>query len=108
MKFLILIVLATLGLVACLPNVSTEMSEPEARAVLQRDILSVCSSINSPTLINNILTAVERSEAIATRDNWIFMVRLSNNEEPLEALVFPSRVVAGSFATELMTRTCRS
>lgn len=106
MKILILITLATFGLVACLPNVSTEMSEPEARAVLQRDILTVCSTVSSPALINNILVAVERSEAIATRDNWIFKVRLTSNQE-LEALVFPSRVVAGSFSTEIMTRTCK-
>lgn len=103
---LLILVVAALGLMACLPNVSTELSEPEARALIEREVLSICSG-KSNTIISNMLDAVEASEPLATRDNWIFTMDVPGAAEELETLVFPSKIVGGSFVVHLRTDTCK-
>ena len=106
MKFLVLLIFSSIALVACLPDVSTELSEQEARSLLQREVLNLCQS-KSSAVISNVLGAVDNAEAIATRENWIFKLRLPAPKEELEALVFPSKIISGSFIVQVQTRTCR-
>lgn len=105
-RTLLIAVLATIGLMACLPNVSTELSEPEARALIEREVLNVCKG-KSITIIANLLNSVEVAEPIATRDNWIFTMNVSDSQEELETLVFPSKIVSGPFVVHLQTDTCK-
>ncbi len=106
-RTLLIAVLATLGLMACLPNVSTELSEPEARALIEREVLNICRN-KSNTIIANLLSAVEVAEPLATRDNWIFTMNIPDaSGEELETLVFPSKIVSGTFVVHLQTDTCK-
>ena len=107
MKRTVLIaILATIGLMACLPNVSTELSEPEARALIEREVLNICRG-KSNTIIANLLTSVEAAEPLATRDNWIFTMNVADAQGELETLVFPSKIVSGPFVVHLQTDTCK-
>ncbi len=105
-RTLLIAILAALGLMACLPNVSTELSEPEARALIEREVLNVCRN-KSTTIISNLLNAIEDAEPVATRDNWIFTMNVADSQEELETLVFPSKIVSGTFVVHLQTDTCK-
>ncbi len=105
-RTLLIAVLATIGLMACLPNVSTELSEPEARALIEREVLNICKG-KSNTIIANLLDTVEGAEPLATRDNWIFTMSVPDASEELETLVFPSKIVSGTFVVHLQTDTCK-
>ena len=105
-RTLLIAVLATLGLMACLPNVSTELSEPEARALIEREVLNICRG-KSNTIISNLLNSVEGAEPLATRDNWIFTMGVAGSQEELETYVFPSKIVSGPFVVHLQTDTCK-
>ena len=105
-RTLLIVVLAAIGLMACLPNVSTELSEPEARALIEREVLSVCGG-KSTTIIANLLNSVERAKPLATRDNWIFTLNVADSQEELETYVFPSKIVSGPFVVHLQTDTCK-
>ena len=106
--------LLTLGLLtacamtalACLPNVSTELSEPEARALIEREVLNICRN-KSNTIITNLLNSVEAAEPVATRDNWIFTMDVPGANERMDTLVFPSKIVSGPFVVQLQTDTCK-
>ena len=107
MKLTLLVaVLAAIGLMACLPDVSTELSEPEARALIEREVLNICAG-KSNTIISSLLTSVEAAEPLATRDNWIFTLNVADSPEELETLVFPSKIVSGPFVVHLKTDTCK-
>ena len=99
-------VLAAFGLIACLPNVSTELSEPEARALIEREVLNICGG-KSTTIISSLLNSVEAAEPVATRDNWIYTLNVADSPEELETLVFPSKIVSGPFIVHLKTDTCK-
>lgn len=105
-RTLLILVVAVCGLMACLPNVSTELSEPEARALIEREVLNICRN-KSNTIIANMLNAVERAEPLATRDNWIFTLNVPGAAGELETLVFPSKIVSGTFVVHLQTDTCK-
>ena len=106
MKFLALLVVGFVVLVACLPDVSTELSDLEARAILEREVLNLCSS-RSQTLITGVINSIQSAQATATRDYWKFDITAAGAGKKLEALVFPSRIISGSFIREIQTRTCR-
>ena len=105
-RTLLIAVLATIGLIACLPNVSTELSEPEARALIEKEVLNICRG-KSNTIIASLLKSVEAAEPLATRDNWIFTLNVSDAQGELETLVFPSKIVSGPFVVHLQTDTCK-
>ncbi|MDA0770168.1 MAG: hypothetical protein O2821_08105 [Chloroflexi bacterium] len=105
MKLVILAIFAAIVMAACLPDVATELSEKEARALIEREVLNICEG-RSTNYIGNVLDSVDRSQAITTRDWWIFQIPLAGSEDPKEALVFPSKIVSGPFIVELETRTC--
>ena len=105
-RTLLIAVLVTIGLMACLPNVSTELSEPEARALIEREVLNICKG-KSNTIIASLLTSVEAAEPLATRDNWIFTLNVADAQQELETLVFPSKIVSGPFVVHLQTDTCK-
>ncbi len=105
MKFLVLLVVGSIALLACLPDVSTELSDLEARAVLEREVLNLCKT-RSQTVITGIVNSIQEAEATPTRDHWIFEIAAPGSGKKLEALVFPSRIVSGSFIREIQTRTC--
>ena len=102
---LVSLVIASLALIACLPDVSTELPEPEARALIENQVLNICGK-RSTNFISNIMISVQASEAIATRDNWIFNISLPGAAKSMEALVFPSKIVSGEFVVELRTYPC--
>ena len=105
MKILSLLVAGFIVLIACLPDVSTELSDLEARAILEREVLSLCST-RSQTVITGIINSIQEAQATATRDHWVFEITAAGSGKKLEALVFPSRIVSGSFIREIQTRTC--
>ena len=105
MKLVFIAILAAVAMAACLPDVATELSEQEARALIEREVLNICEG-RSTNFISNILQSVDRSVAITTRDWWVFNILLASSGEPKEALVFPSKIVSGPFIVELETRTC--
>ena len=105
-RTLLIAVVAIMGLMACLPNVSTELSEPEARALIEREVLNICGG-KSNTIIASLLKSVEAAEPLATRDNWIYTLNVADSPEELETLVFPSKIVSGPFVVHLKTDTCK-
>ncbi len=105
-RTLLTLALLTCGLMACLPNVSTELSEPEARALIEREVLNICGG-KSNTIIANLLSSVEVAEPVATRDNWIFTLAAPGETGTLETYVFPSKIVSGPFIIHLQTDTCK-
>jgi hypothetical protein len=89
-------------LTACLqltPTVSTEFSELEARAVLEREIRLMCN--NKKSKIPAILVQIDASTAEATIDHWIFDL------EGTQALVFPSGIATGDYVREINSGICR-
>ena len=89
-------------LTACLeltPKVSTEFSELEARAVIEKEIRLICEHKKSK--MPTILAQIDASEAEPTVDHWIFEI------EGMEALVFPSGIATGSYVREVKTGLCR-
>ena len=105
-RTLLIAALAMIGLMACLPDVSTELSEPEARALIEREVLNVCRG-KSTTIIANLLNSVQDAEPLATRDNWIFSLNVADTQDELETYVFPSKIVSGPFVVHLQTDTCK-
>ena len=105
-RTLLIAALAMIGLIACLPDVSTELSEPEARALIEREVLNVCKG-KSTTIIANLLNSVQDAEPLATRDNWIFSLNVADTQDELETYVFPSKIVSGPFVVHLQTDTCK-
>ncbi|MCY4579318.1 MAG: hypothetical protein OXD31_09730 [Chloroflexi bacterium] len=105
-RTLLIAALAMIGLMACLPDVSTELSEPEARALIEREVLNVCKG-KSTTIIANLLNSVQDAEPLATRDNWIFSLNVADTQDELETYVFPSKIVSGPFVVHLQTDTCK-
>ena len=105
MKFLALLAVGIVVLAACLPDVSTELSDLEARAILEREVLNLCKT-RSQTVITNVINSIQEAEATPSRDHWEFVVTAPGSGKRLEALVFPSRIVSGSFIREIQTRTC--
>lgn len=101
MKLAAVLLFVTFLTTACLeltPNVSTDFSEIEARAVLEDKIREICSDNNSR--IPRLLAMVDSSEAEPTTDHWIFEL------EGREALVFKSRVVAGDYIKMVKDQVC--
>jgi hypothetical protein len=95
------------ALTACLPDVSTELSEIEARAILEDEVIDICSSTHSSEGLNRILVSVDEARIKATRDFWVFELTPSVVTGELEAMVFPSNIVAGSYVRYLKTRICK-
>ena len=107
MRLIVLCLVAMLALMACLPDVSTVLEEIEARAMLENEIIDLCENDQSSSGLSNLLGAVDGAGAIAARHHWAFRMTVSASSEELEALVFPSGVVSGSFIRFLRTRGCR-
>ena len=107
MKLIILLIIGIVGLTACLPDVSTEVSEIEARAILEDEVIDICKSTQSSEGLNRVLVTVDSADIRATRDFWVFRMTPSTSTGELEALVFPSKIVAGSYIRYLKTRICK-
>jgi hypothetical protein len=105
MKFVFIAIFAALLITACLPDVGTELSEEEARALIEREVLNTCDG-RSTNFISGILASVSNSTAVSSRDWWTFSINMSGSEVPLEALVFPSKIVSGPFVVHLVTQAC--
>ena len=105
MKFVFIAIVAVFVMAACLPDVATELSEQEARALIEREVLNVCKT-RSTNFVSAILSSVERSEAVATRDWWEFTIVMVGSGELKTARVFPSKIVSGPFVVELVTQSC--
>lgn len=89
-------------LAACLeltPNVSTEFSEIEARAVFESKVRSMCD--HKKSRIPAILRSIEDSEAMPTIDHWIFTL------DDMKAQVFPSGLVTGEYHNHIQENLCR-
>ncbi len=107
MKLLMLALLAAVSLAACLPNVSRDISEPEARAILEREVLNLCKDSRSTAGLSTMLHSIDTAEAVPSKDHWAFHVTPESSVGELEALVFPSRIVSGSYIRHVQTRSCR-
>ena len=89
-------------LAACLeltPNVSTDFSEIEARAVFEQKVRATCD--HKKSRIPAILRSIEAAEAMPTIDHWIFTV------ENMEAQVFPSGLITGDYHSHIQENLCR-
>ena len=89
-------------LAACLeltPNVSTDFSEIEARAVFDSKVRDMCE--HKKSRIPAILRSIEAAEATPTIDHWIFAV------EDMEAQVFSSGLVTGDYHRHIQEELCR-
>ena len=95
-----------MALTACLPDVSTETSELEARAILEDQVINTCKNNQSPEALTRILTTLDTASAEPTRDFWVFKLTPSVATGELEALVFPSKIVTGSYVRYVKTRIC--
>ena len=96
------LLLLPLLLAACLeltPNVSTEFSEIEARAVFESKVRSMCD--HKKSRIPAILRSIEDSEAMPTIDHWIFTL------DKMEAQVFPSGLITGDYHNHIQESLCR-
>lgn len=94
--------LLVLPLAACLqltPNVATDFSEIEARAVFEAKVRSMCE--HKKSRIPAILRSIEGSEAAPTIDHWLFTV------EEMEAQVFPSGLITGEYHRHIQEGLCR-
>ena len=101
-KAILPFLLLSLLLSACLqltPNVATDFSEIEARAVFEAKVRSTCA--HKKSRIPAILRSIEDSEAMPTIDHWIFTV------EEMEAQVFPSGLVTGEYHRHIQESLCR-
>ena len=89
-------------LAACLeltPNVSTDFSEIEARAVFDSKVRDLCE--HKKSRIPAILRSIEAAEATPTIDHWLFAV------EDTEAQVFPSGLITGDYYGHIQENLCR-
>ena len=87
---------------ACLeltPNVSTDFSEIEARAVFESKVRSMCD--HKKARIPAILREIEESEAMPAVDHWIFSVG------DVETQVFPSGLITGEYHRHIQEGLCR-
>ena len=107
MRLLVFCLVTSLALVACLPDISTVLEEIEARAMLENEVIDLCEDDQSSSGLSNLLASVDGASATAARHHWAFRMTVSASSEDLEALVFPSGVVSGSFIRFLRTRGCR-
>ena len=101
-KAILPFLLLPLLLAACLeltPNVSTDFSEIEARAVFESKVRGMCD--HKKSRIPAILKSVEAAEAMPTIDHWIFTV------EDTEAQVFPSGLITGEYHRHIQESLCR-
>lgn len=101
MRLALLILSTSILLTACLeltPKVSTDFSETEARAVFEDHVRKFCDHRKSR--IPGILSKFDNAQATPITDRWIF------NVEGMEALVFPSGVVAGPYIDHLQANLC--
>ena len=101
-KAILPFLLLPLLLAACLeltPNVSTDFSEIEARAVFESKVRSMCD--HKKARIPAILRSIEGSEAMPTIDHWMFTV------EEMEAQVFPSGLITGEYHRHIQEGLCR-
>ena len=105
-KLIVLLFVGVIGLTACLPDVSTETSELEARAILEDKVISVCKASQSAEALNRILQVLDTASIQPTRDFWVFSVTPSPAAGEMEVLVFPSKIVTGSYVRYLQTRIC--
>jgi hypothetical protein len=105
MKFVFIAIFAALLMTACLPDVGTELSEEEARALIEREVLNTCDG-RSTNFISGILASVGNSTAIPSQDWWTFSISMTGSDVPLEARVFPSKIVSGPFVVHLVTQAC--
>ena len=103
MKLAILpLLLLPLLIAACLeltPNISTDFSEIEARAVFESEVRDMCDHRKSR--IPAILRSIEEAGAVPTIDHWIFTV------EEMEAQVFPSGLITGDYHRHVQESLCR-
>ena len=89
-------------LAACLeltPNVSTDFSEIEARAVFDSKVRDMCE--HKKSRIPAILRSIEAAEATPTIDHWVFAI------EDMEAQVFPSGLITGDYHSHIQENLCR-
>lgn len=96
------LVLLPFLLTACLeltPNVSTDFSEIEARAVFEAKVRQMCD--HRKARIPAILTSIDESEPMPTIDHWIFSI------DDLEAQVFPSGLITGEYHRHIQENLCR-
>lgn len=105
-RTLLIAILTTFGLLACLPNVSTELAEDESRDVLINQVTSICKH-KSSTITERLHGAINAVEPVATRDYWIYEVTVQGVEREMEIRVYPSRTVGGDFMTYLQTDICK-
>ncbi len=101
-KAILPFLLLPLLLAACLeltPNVSTDFSELEARAVFDSKVRDMCD--HKKSRIPAILHSIEAAEATPSIDHWTFAV------EDMEAQVFPSGLVTGDFHRHIQEGLCR-
>ena len=89
-------------LTACLqltPNVATDFSEVEARAVFVSKVRDMCD--HKKARIPAILAKVESAEAMPTIDHWVFTI------DEMEAQVFPSGLITGEYHRHIQESLCR-
>ena len=94
--------LLPLLLAACLeltPNVSTDFSEIEARAVFESEVRRMCD--HKKSRIPAILSEIEAAEVMPEIDYWTFSLG------ELEAQVFPSGLITGEYHDHIQENLCR-
>lgn len=96
---LLLLPLLLTGCLELTPNVSTDFSEIEARAVFESKVRSMCD--HKKARIPAILRSIEESDAMPAIDHWIFTV------EEMEVQVFPSGLITGSYHRHMQENLCR-
>lgn len=93
-------------LTACLqltPNVATDFSEVEARAVFEAKARDMCA--HKKARIPAILAKVEAAEAMPTVDHWLFAIE--EMDEEMEMQVFASGLVTGEYHRHIQESLCR-
>ncbi len=101
-KIAIPLLLLPLLLAACLqltPNVATDFSEIEARAVFESGVRDMCD--HKKSRIPAILISIEESKAVPTIDHWLFTIG------DLETQVFPSGLITGDYHNHIQENLCR-
>ncbi len=103
MKMLALpIVLLSMLLAGCLeltPNVSTDFSELEAKALFESGVRQMCE--HKKSRIPAIVSKIDAAEGTATIDHWIFVI------DDRDAQVFPSGLITGEYHRHIQTALCR-
>ena len=99
--------LTLLALASCLPDVSTETSEIEARAILQSEMRDLCRDQLSAVAWDRVLATIRDATIRPTRDYWEFKITPSAAAGELEVLVFPSTLVYGSYLEYMESWVCK-